>query len=363
VLVTLFNHERYIGEALLSAIRQTRRPAEIVVIDDASTDSSVDVVKRLAEPAVRLIQQARNLGGATTVAGLLACRGDFVAILNSDDAWEPEKLERQAALLEAHPECGAVFTWATLVDENGRAWATGAHPLEQVFRSGNRSRVQWLLHFFERGNAFCASSALVRRSCIDRLGPLDGRFVQLQDLEMWVRLAVAGFGLHVIEEPLTRYRVARTGANMSSTSWHTRSRETYEYAQLLRNFWKLLGIAELREIFPGEVPAGSGDDRLLLYHLAHIARARGTVHHEQFAADTLFELARRPEAVALAAERFGFSHRDYRDFIASNPLGRTTERSAWRRFKFFVASRVPARGLRAFLRCKARLTGQRRPYP
>ena len=57
VLVTLFNHERYIGEALLSAIRPTRRPAEIVVIDDASTDSSVDVVKRLAEPAVRLIQQ------------------------------------------------------------------------------------------------------------------------------------------------------------------------------------------------------------------------------------------------------------------------------------------------------------------
>jgi hypothetical protein len=167
----------------------------------------------------------------------------------------------------------------------------------------------------------------------------------------------------VIEEPLTRYRVARTGVNMSSTSWHTRSRETYEYAQLLRDLWKLRSIAELREMFPGEVPAGSEDDRLLLYHLAHIARARRTVHHEQFAADTLFELARRPEAVALAAERFGFSHRDYRDFIASNPLGRATERSAWRRFKFFVASRVPARGLRALLRCKARLMRRHHPRP
>jgi hypothetical protein len=174
---------------------------------------------------------------------------------------------------------------------------------------------------------------------------------------------VAGFDLHVIEEPLTSYRVARTGVNMSSTSWHTRSRETYEYAQLLRDLWNLRSIAELREMFPGEVPAGSEDDRLLLYHLAHIARARRTVHHEQFAADTLFELARRPEAVALAAERFGFSHRDYRDFIASNPLGRATERSAWRRFKFFVASRVPARGLRAFLRCKARLMRRHHPRP
>jgi glycosyltransferase involved in cell wall biosynthesis len=340
VLTTLYNHEHYIGEALRSAVTQTRPPHEIVVIDDASTDGSVERVKRLAYPQVRLIEQPRNLGGATTMAGLAACRGEYVAILNSDDAWMPEKLERQAAWLEAHPECGAVFTHVELVDEEGRAWPAGEHQLEALFRAPNRSRTQWLRHFFDHGNALCASSALVRRACFERLGPLQGCYTQLQDLEAWLRLAVAGFDLHVLEDKLTRYRVARARRNMSSTSWPVRSRELYEYPVLLRNYWKL-DSATLRVVFP-EVPQDDGGDRLVRFHLARGAAARGTLHHRQFAVDSLFEFARDPEAVALAGELFGFSHREYRDVVAGHPLGTAVEAAAWRRFKFFVASRLPA---------------------
>jgi GT2 family glycosyltransferase len=354
VLTTLFNHERYIEATLRSAVGQTRPPDQIVVIDDASTDRSVEVVKRFAHPAVRLIQQPRNLGGATTMQGLAACRGEYVAILNSDDAWEPHKLERQVRYLAAHPDCGAVFTWVELVDEQGRPWDAGEHQLESVFHAHNRTRVQWLRHFFDHGNALCASSALVRRACFDRLGPLDGRYIQLQDLEMWVRLAVAGLDLHVVEEKLTRYRVARTRRNMSTTSWQTRSRETYEYARLLRHYWALKGVRELDAVFPGAVGADGADDLLLCYHLAQIAQSHPTTHHRQFAVDSLFEFASRPQAVALAAERFGFSHRDYRDFLARNPLGAAAEMALWRRFKYFVASRIPARRLGALLRWRRR---------
>jgi hypothetical protein len=312
-----------------------------------------------------LLTQAHNLGGATTMTGLAACTGEYVAILNSDDAWQPDKLERQAAYLSAHPECGAVFTWVTLVDEEDRPWRAGEHQLESVFEARNRTRAQWLRHFFDHGNALCASSALVRRTCFERLGPLDGRYVQLQDMEMWVRLAVAGFDLHIIEEKLTRYRVARSGRNLSTTSWPTRSRETYEYVRLLRNFWNLRSVAELREVFPeitGLDPA-AGD--LLLYHLARIADMRDTPHHRQFAVDSLFEFARRPEAVALAAERFGFSHRDYRDFLARNPLGAAIEQTRWRRLKFFIASKLSASRLRRLLagRQAAQLDADAGPAP
>jgi glycosyltransferase involved in cell wall biosynthesis len=347
VLTTLYNHERYIEEALRSALAQTRLPQEIVVIDDASTDHSVDVVKRLAHPRVRLIEQPRNLGGATTMRGLAECRGEYIAILNSDDAWAPTKLERQAAWLEAHPECGAVFTHVELVDEDGRPWPAGEHQLEALFRASNRSRTQWLRHFFDRGNALCASSALVRRTCFDRLGPLQGCYTQLQDLEMWIRIAVAGYDLHVIEDKLTRYRVARARHNMSTTSWPVRARELYEYPVLLRNYWKLDG-ATLRAVFP-EVPRHDGN-ALVRFHLARLAAARGTLHHRQFAVDSLFEFARDPEAVAQAAESFGFSHREYRDVVARHPLGAAVETARWRRFKFFVASRLPGAWLRQLLR-------------
>ena len=349
VFTTLFNHERYVGEALASAVAQTRPPDEIVVIDDASTDRSVEVVKRLDHPALRLIEQPRNLGGATTMLGLAACRGEFVAILNSDDAWEPGKLALQLAYLDAHPRCGAVFTRVTLVDEEGRRWAPGEHPLEPLLQARNRSRCEWLRHFFEQGNALCASSAVVRRACIDQLGPLDGRYVQLQDLEMWTRVAVAGFELHVLDAPLTRYRMMRRHANMSTTSWPTRARQTYEHALLLRHLWRLRSV-ELQQMFPeGPVP---DDDRLVCWWLGRIAGTRPGLHHQQFAVDSMFEFARHPEAVAIAAERFGFSHRDYRDFLARNPLG-AAEKAPWRRFKFLLASRLRPGALR-WLRRSAR---------
>lgn len=358
VLTTLYNHAKYIGDAIGSAVGQTSCPDEIIVIDDHSTDGSVSAVKRLLHPCVRLIEQPRNLGGLTTVKGLLECRGDAIAILNSDDYWAPQKLERQVEYMRAHPKCGVVFTRVCLIDERGAEWKAHEHPLQATLAQPNRTRVAWLRHLFTDGNAFCASSALIRRACLNELGPLDGRFVQLQDLELWVRLVTAGYEMHVLDEPLTCYRVTRNGSNLSTASRQVRAREAYEYALLLRNYWRLQSATELFSIFPNSGWDQTPDDLLTHFYLAHIARMQGTPHHRQFAADTMFQLAQDYAAMDRAAELFGFSHSAYREFMSDNPLGMASRGGLWRRSKLLFASCVPNRRLRAIRRLKRRLMGQ-----
>jgi GT2 family glycosyltransferase len=341
VLVTLYNHENYIRETLESALAQTRPPYEIVVIDDRSTDGSVAAARRIDHPSVRIIESPFNLGGPTTVRGLLECKSKHVAILNSDDRWEPQKLEQQMEHLRSHPNCGVVFTGVVLIDEDGTRWRAEDQPLSQVFRTINRSRTAWLRDFFDRGNSLCASSAVVRRECFARLGPLDGRFIQLQDFEMWTRIAAAGYDIHIIEEPLTFYRVARKGTNLSTNSAPVRARQAYEFVILLRNYWKIQTTAELHEVFPEDDSLRDVDDRLVKFCLAQIAAQSPHPHHRQFAVDTMFDVAGECQMMALAAERFGFTHAHYRDFMAQNPLGTGMEPGIARKLKGLVASRIP----------------------
>ena len=108
-IVPVFNGERYLGEALDSILAQTYRPIEILVIDDGSTDGTVELVARYGD-AIRYVRQ--NNQGAPTARnlGLSMARGGFVAFLDSDDLWHPEKLERQMARFEARPELDLCVT-------------------------------------------------------------------------------------------------------------------------------------------------------------------------------------------------------------------------------------------------------------
>jgi glycosyltransferase involved in cell wall biosynthesis len=108
VIVTVYNREKYLVEALESVFAQSRPADEIIVLDDGSTDRSAEVARSFV-PQVHVVSQAnQGIGGARNTAISLT-RGDLIAILDSDDIWAPDKLERQCAAFAEHPELDAVF--------------------------------------------------------------------------------------------------------------------------------------------------------------------------------------------------------------------------------------------------------------
>jgi glycosyltransferase involved in cell wall biosynthesis len=108
VVIPVYNGERYLAEAITTALRQTRPPAEIIVADDGSTDRSEEVARSFSPP-VRYIQIEHKGVGAARNAGVAVAAGDHVAFLDADDLWPPDKLEVQAQRMSSEPEIDMVF--------------------------------------------------------------------------------------------------------------------------------------------------------------------------------------------------------------------------------------------------------------
>lgn len=199
------NAAAFIGEALDSVDAQTLDDHEIVVVDDGSTDATAAVVggwrARHPRRALTLERQPnRGIGGARNT-GVRIASGEFLAFLDADDLWLPEKLGAVTRFLAAEPATDLVCHDEWLVDAAG-----GRRPL----RHGPFSRYEDLLF---RGNPVSTSATVVRRDAVLKAGVFseDLRYNGAEDYDLWLRLAAAGYRLRYLHEILGVYRVHGSG--------------------------------------------------------------------------------------------------------------------------------------------------------
>ena len=351
VLITLYNHEKFIEETLKSALSQTLPPDEIVVIDDFSTDNSLAIVQSIHHPSILIQSEKVNLGGPNTMKGMELCRGDYVAILNSDDTWQEDKLLKQIDYLNKHPKCGVIFTHINLIDENSSSWEGGTNKLYTLFHTKNTDRHSWLKRFFNVGNFFCASSAIIRRDCLDKVGLFDGRYIQLQDFDMWLRIALSGYDIHVIQKPFTNYRIKSDGSNMSAPILANKSLFAFEFSRILRNFWRICSLKELVAIFPEIEVSKDADDSLVLFYLAIYASERPAVQYQLFAMETMIQWGGDIHSMTIANRCHGFSHFEYRNFLANGPIRGILSRT-WKGRIEYVANKYLPYHLQQFFKEK-----------
>lgn len=204
VLIPSYNHARFLPATLQSVFDQTYTDYEIVVVDDGSTDGSVELLRSYGD-RIRLFTQ-QNRGTYPTLNRCVAeSRGEYLAILNSDDLWAPTKLEKQVAFLDAHPQVGLVHTGGHFIDAGGRILST--NPLGFPWP---RTPTGNIIELLVRYNRIVPSSAVLRRECFERVGGFREDLYGLGDWEMWLRVALE-YDIGYIDEPLTLYRVH--GAN------------------------------------------------------------------------------------------------------------------------------------------------------
>jgi glycosyltransferase involved in cell wall biosynthesis len=201
VLLTCYNHARFLPECLAGVRRQTFRDYELIVLDDGSTDGTREWLAEHAGEA-RLVFNEENLGTyATLNVGLGLARGEFVAVLNDDDVWLPEKLSRQVGLMDSHPKVGLVHTDGGFIDGSGGP--IEGSPLGFEFP---RTETGDVLLALCAANKIIASAALVRRKCFDELGGFDESYFGSGDWQMWLRIAER-YEVGFVPERLTLYRV------------------------------------------------------------------------------------------------------------------------------------------------------------
>lgn len=193
-VIPYFNRQRYIGEAIGSILQQTTPPDEIIIVDDGSDKEAAGYLSRYAGRA-RIVRLSQNRGAAAARnAGIAAARGKWIAFLDSDDLWEPHKLETQLAYLRDNPECDGVHTALRAFFRDGRETVSSPIAARLLLRdalSENMIRVQ---------------SLLVRRSVLWSIGGFDPELRLCEDDDLGIRLAAAGYRIDFLSEPLSRLR-------------------------------------------------------------------------------------------------------------------------------------------------------------
>ena len=296
VVVASYNHAPFVQDCLRSALQQELDgELEIVVTDDGSTDGTPERIAELNDPRVHLHVLPANQGAcAATNHALRRARGQYIAILNSDDQFLPGKLQAQLHHLQQHPKVGAVFGWPTFINEQGQPFMDAEHKDYIVLRRSIRTRHACLRHFFDQGNALCHPTVLTRRVVYDTVGLYDPRLAQVPDLDQWIRVCMR-YDIHVMPQPLTAFRIRNGLQNASAARPEVVRRDAWERAYILRHYLRL-PPAELLQVFP-EFSATAAEP--LVVQLAQHAIALGMPFYQRFALDAWFDaLATNTEPTA-----------------------------------------------------------------
>jgi len=166
VILPVFNREHIVGRAIESALSQTYKAAEIIVVDDGSTDGTRAVLEKFGDQLTVLTQPNQGPYPARNLA-LRHAHGDYIAFLDADDAWLPGKLEKQVSVLDSKPEVGLVFGNGELQYERKSARSD----VPAAFFETEAPSRGWIFPALVDTNFIPQSSVLVRRTCLEQTGP------------------------------------------------------------------------------------------------------------------------------------------------------------------------------------------------
>jgi glycosyltransferase involved in cell wall biosynthesis len=289
VLIKAYNHAPYIRQTINSVLDQSFEDFEVIVTDDGSVDDTLQILNEFTDSRIRVEALLENKGiSAAMNATIARARGRYFAIINSDDWMLPERLRKQVAFLDSRPNVSSVFGLPRIVDEKGLP-TTGFNDFALPLTFPDFSRRTWLRQFFYQGNCLCAPTAMIRREAYDSTGKYDNRLANLQDLDMWIRMLLAGHNIHVLPEQLSAFRIRANNANASAPSQSTLLRSVYETTKILRHF---AGVDDclFEEIFGQDIGRFDMNDCSAL-RVADIARHNPGTAHRVFALDCLYEHA------------------------------------------------------------------------
>ena len=229
VCMASYNHAPFIRTAVESVLGQSFTDWELVITDDGSSDGTLAALDGIKDDRLRIEGFPENRSACVALNHCIQrARGRFIAVLNSDDAWAPEKLAKQITVMNEQPQTAAVFTLVDLIDERGAPFSPEqAHGYAGIFDQPNRDRADWLRRLFFGGNCLCHPSVLVRAEVYRDVGLYDECMAQLPDLDMWIRTCLR-HDIHVLQERLTFFRLLDRERNASGNRPEVRVRCTTE---------------------------------------------------------------------------------------------------------------------------------------
>ena len=224
VVLPAYNCEKTIESDVLSVLAQTYENFELIIVDDHSGDSTPEKCRLLGErdKRIRIIRNPSNSGALVSRAKAVdISKGEWIGFIDSDDLWQPEKLEKQLALRNSI-NCDLIFTASAFIDENGKVYDWVMHVPEEV---GYRSLL--------KQNIISNSSVLVRKTDYIKYAPVEERENDMhEDFACWLCMLRAGLVARGVDEPLITYRISKKSISGNKRKASVMNMNTYKYIGL-----------------------------------------------------------------------------------------------------------------------------------
>jgi glycosyltransferase involved in cell wall biosynthesis len=231
IIVPVWNAEEYIKESVDSALAQTHPNFEVIVVDDGSTDGTRNILESYAKDSrfKYVYQTNKGLAGARNT-GIRESKGEYVAFLDSDDIFMPDKIKEQVDAFETHPDFGVCYSDLTHFSDSPATLSVAMRagppaPTRGAWRASSKPREFYhhrytypsgdILEPLLRRQFINPLTVMVRREVIDKYGMFNESFRRSEDWELWLRWAHAGVKFYYLNKPLAYYRMRNVG-NLSS---------------------------------------------------------------------------------------------------------------------------------------------------
>lgn len=210
VVIPLYNKAEYIAETIKSVLTQTFRNFELIIVNDGSTDSSLEVVKSFSDNRIKIINKTNGGESSARNVGIKSSISPYVALLDADDLWEPTFLYEMAGLIERYPEAALFGSGYVFIDKNGcqRNPQIGLPP----------NFVGYINNYFElaiTNPLYSSSSSVIKKFELDTIGMFDESLSKGPDLDMWIKIAL-NYKVAYLNKPLSYYRLGSTKSAMGT---------------------------------------------------------------------------------------------------------------------------------------------------
>lgn len=322
VWLTSYNQGKYLRESIDSVLNQTFKDFELIICDDCSTDDSWEIIQSYDDPRIEKRRNEVNKGARVTYEIVDACRGKYIAIHHSDDAWELDKLEKQVAFMETHTEYAACFTKVKFINENSEIWELPEGNLyKKIFEQENRSKEEWLNHFFYKGNCLCHPSILIRKNIYRKYQLLDDfPLVQLPDFNNWIKICL-NENIYIYPEYLMHFRIRQNVQDsVSSDRPDVTIRCQYELTKIYQLFSKIDSKEKMLKVFPETHKYVVDGEMNVSYALAQLLYKLNSPASEITALNLLYKELDSSESRKQLEKLYKFDYRSFRECTAEHDV-------------------------------------------
>jgi glycosyltransferase involved in cell wall biosynthesis len=226
VVVGAYNASEYLAETIKSVLQQTYTDFELLVIDDGSTDDTADIVRNFSEQdsRVKLISQENQGVSVARNTGIKMAQGEFIAFLDADDLWFPNKLAMHIQHFSANPNLGLSFGRIEFMTFDGKPTGKYSNPRFRNITAKN---------LYEENPAITPSNAVFRRIALQQVGGFDGDLSGVADAELFLRVKCHAWQVEGIDEVLVLYRTSLEGMSSQlykmEEDWNRFSQKVQDY--------------------------------------------------------------------------------------------------------------------------------------